>query len=136
MNTGLCRTSIPRKGWYLIDSRDEGEDNMILCQWCASQHVRYVHIMKHADHEAIEVGCVCAETISEDYNGKATEKELKKRAKLARRLPINLLMEGLTMVGSCKDYDTLIKIAGWSKKSFRAERLRIINERIITRTTS
>jgi hypothetical protein len=38
-----------------------------------NEKIRYVHIMEHPDlDETFEVGCVCAEKMSGDYEGRAS----------------------------------------------------------------
>ena len=52
---------------------------------CGNHPIRYVHVMEHDDYEdQMNVGCVCAEHMSDDYlNPKSREKRLRNRA--ARR---------------------------------------------------
>lgn len=63
----LCKTDLPRKGWHNVDIVDNGDD-LQLCPWCERQHYRYGHVMTHPEVvDVIEVGCDCAEKISESY---------------------------------------------------------------------
>jgi len=81
--------NIPHKGWNcddVIDLREDGssvdETNYATCQMCGNEKIRYVHIMSHPNFsECLEVGCFCAEKMSNDYIGpRQREKELKNRA--------------------------------------------------------
>lgn len=74
----------PRRGWVCIDVYDAGTPSET-CQMCGKDDIRYVHTMEHPDHaDVLEVGCVCAEHMSDDYvNPKARERKLRNRA--ARR---------------------------------------------------
>ncbi len=83
---------IPHKGWNcvdVIDIRADGEavneSDYATCQMCGKEKIRYVHIMEHTDLEdQFEVGCVCAEKMSDDYIGpRVRENRLRNRA--ARR---------------------------------------------------
>lgn len=86
------QVGIPHKGWAcidVIDLRANGESadeaDYATCQMCGNEKIRYVHIMEHPDlEEQFEVGCVCAEKMSDDYNGpQVRENRLRNRA--ARR---------------------------------------------------
>lgn len=82
---------VPHKGWHcvnVIDLRAGGPGDVseyATCQMCGNEKIRYVHIMEHSDVEdPFEVGCVCAEKMSDDYEGpRRRENRLKNRA--ARR---------------------------------------------------
>ncbi len=54
---------------------------------CETQDIRYIHHMEHPDHpESLEVGCVCAEHMENDYEGpRRRERALRKRRWLTRR---------------------------------------------------
>ena len=91
---GWRQRGLPHKGWRLIavyDSRDaesHGDSPRYeVCQMCGNEQVRYVHVLDHDDvAESIEVGCVCAENLCEDYSDsgpRARERRLVNRA--ARR---------------------------------------------------
>jgi hypothetical protein len=78
--------NIPHKGWVLenvIDIREDGksaaETDYKICMMCNNERIRYVHILSHhAVEEKYEVGCVCAEKLTNDYvNPKRLEKLLK-----------------------------------------------------------
>jgi hypothetical protein len=64
---------VPHRGWSCIDIYDDGEDGEELhrvCEMCETQLIRYVHVMQHPDWEGkLEVGCVCAGHMEEDYEG-------------------------------------------------------------------
>ena len=82
---------VPHKGWTLSGVTDlqldegrafgEYED----CEFCGHEQIRYVHTLTHREHpDAIRVGCICAEHLTEDYvNPRQREGELRNRA--ARR---------------------------------------------------
>lgn len=80
---------VPHKGWHcvdVVDLRADGgpadETDYATCQMCGNEKIRYVHIMEHPDlDENFEVGCVCAEKMSDDYEGpKRRETKLRNRA--------------------------------------------------------
>ena len=83
---------IPHKGWQcvdVIDLRGDGESaedtEYAVCQMCGNEKIRYVHIMEHPDlDENFDVGCVCAEKMSGDYEG-PQRREAKLRNRAARR---------------------------------------------------
>lgn len=78
----------PKKGWTLLsvtDMRGDDEDEDYQypnCGYCDHPDIRYVHLLSHAEFsETIEVGCVCAEYLTDDYvNPKARERAAKSRA--------------------------------------------------------
>lgn len=52
-----------------------------MCEMCGRERIRFVHCMEHKDHAPLMVGCVCAEKMSDDYEGpKQRETKLKNRA--------------------------------------------------------
>jgi hypothetical protein len=53
-----------------------------ICQMCEVQEIRYVHTMTHSDYAAsLDVGCVCAEKMEDDYVGpRRREKALRSAA--------------------------------------------------------
>ncbi len=62
-----------------------GETDSATCQMCGNEKIRYVHIMEHPDlDESFDVGCVCAEKMSGDYEG-PKRREAKLRNRAARR---------------------------------------------------
>ena len=71
------QSGVPHKGWHcvdVVDLRADGESadetDYATCQMCGNEKIRYVHIMEHPDlDENFEVGCVCAEKMSDDYDG-------------------------------------------------------------------
>jgi hypothetical protein len=83
---------VPHKGWEcdtVYDIREDGsspdEADYEVCQMCGNERIRYVHIMSHSDYpEPINVGCVCAEKMSDDYVG-PKKKENILRNKASRR---------------------------------------------------
>ena len=70
---------VPHKGWHeetVIDT----EAAVHTCEMCNKEEIRFIHVMLHPEHsEALHVGCVCAEKMSNDYI--SSQKNLK-RAKL------------------------------------------------------
>jgi len=85
-------SGVPHKGWTcidVIDLRANGEQpedtDYATCQMCGNEKIRYVHVMQHPDYiSELEVGCVCAEKMTDDYVGpKRWETKLRNRA--ARR---------------------------------------------------
>ena len=85
----------PYKGWQCVDVVDLGptarsadETDYATCQMCGNEKIRYVHIMEHPDlDENFDVGCVCAEKMSGDYEG-PKRREAKLRNRAARRNPM------------------------------------------------
>ena len=83
---------VPHKGWHcvdVVDLRADGESadetDYATCQMCGNEKIRYVHIMEHPDmDENFDVGCVCAEKMSGDYEG-PQRREAKLRNRAARR---------------------------------------------------
>ena len=83
---------VPHKGWTcvdVVDLRADGEPadetDYATCQMCGNEKIRYVHIMKHLDlGEHFEVGFVCAEKMSDDYEG-PRQREARLRNRAARR---------------------------------------------------
>ncbi len=73
----------------VVDLRADGESadetDYATCQMCGNEKIRYVHIMEHPDlDENFDVGCVCAEKMSGDYEG-PKRREAKLRNRAARR---------------------------------------------------
>ena len=109
---------VPHKGWHcvdVVDLRADGESadetDYATCQMCGNEKIRYVHIMEHPDlDEKFDVGCVCAEKMSGDFEGpKRREAKLRKRAArrtrwLQRKWPVSakgtsfLNLEGYNLV--------------------------------------
>src|SRR5260221_13852227 len=58
---------VPQKGWSCVGVDDLGSPDAI-CEMCEIQQIRYVHTMTHPDYASdLEVGCVCAEHMEDDY---------------------------------------------------------------------
>ena len=76
---------VPHKGWRCIDVEDlrpDGGGDYVrgTCEMCLNGMLRVVHTMEHDEYpETVEVGCICAESMAEGYDGKAREATLKKR---------------------------------------------------------
>lgn len=70
----------------VVDLRADGESadetDYATCQMCGNEKICYVHVMEHPDlDENFDVGCVCAEKMSDDYEGpKRREAKLRNRA--------------------------------------------------------
>lgn len=86
--SGLWNQSgVPRKGWRCVGVEDLRPDDhadyaAATCEMCGQEQLRFVHAMEHDEYaEQLEVGCVCAEKMSEGYDGKAREARLINRAK-------------------------------------------------------
>jgi len=66
-------------------SQSADEIDYATCQMCGNEKIRYVYIMEHPNlDEHFEVGCVCAEKMSDDYEG-PKRREAKLRNRTARR---------------------------------------------------
>lgn len=61
------QAGIPHKGWT-CSGVDDLEEPSIICEMCESVEIRYVHHMYHRDYPlGLQVGCVCAEHMEENY---------------------------------------------------------------------
>lgn len=85
--------NIPHKGWilqYVYDVRANcetiEETEYKTCMMCNNERIRYVHVVYHQDSsEELEVGCICAEKMTNDYvTPKRREKELRNKANRKR----------------------------------------------------
>ncbi len=85
----------------VVDLRADGESadetDYATCQMCGNEKIRYVHIMEHPDlDENFDVGCVCAEKMSGDYEDEGPKRrEAKLRNRAARRT------DGCSASGGC-----------------------------------
>ena len=72
------KKDIPQKGWEWIGVDDFLEPDFN-CEMCGQTNVRYVHHLIHKQNNIlINVGCICAEKMTDDYtNPRKTEKYLK-----------------------------------------------------------
>lgn len=76
---------VPHKGWTYLGAQDTGSADHT-CEMCGQKNIRFVHTVEHPEHEALEVGCDCAEKMSEDYvTPKDRQKRAQKTANRARR---------------------------------------------------
>jgi hypothetical protein len=76
---------VPHKGWTCLGINDAGEDNLQTCEMCQFAQVRYLHVMEHQDFDRqLQVGCICAGKMEEDYAG-ARRREKRMKSKVARR---------------------------------------------------
>lgn len=80
------QVGVPKKGWSCIGVEDLGAPNAI-CEMCEVQEIRYVHTMTHPDYaEELNVGCVCAEKMEDDYvRPRLREKALRSAAGRKKR---------------------------------------------------
>jgi hypothetical protein len=90
MATGLWKEKgVPHKGWSCVgvtDLRDDDpEAELVMCEMCRVQEIRYVHRMTHPGWaDELDVGCICAEKMEEDYTA-ARRREAPLRSRAARR---------------------------------------------------
>jgi hypothetical protein len=73
---------VPHRGWTCIAIDDLGQPSQT-CEMCEAQPVRYVHTMEHPEHpDTLDVGCVCAGNMEQDYAAaKHREDEFKRHHK-------------------------------------------------------
>lgn len=85
MSTGKwLQPGVPHKGWSWLDVHDLGEPAQT-CEMCEVSEIRYVHTLSHPEYSgALEVGCICAEHMAEDYAG-PREREATLRGLAGRR---------------------------------------------------
>jgi hypothetical protein len=78
-----AEAGVPHKGWEWLGLIDDLEEPSFVCEMCEVKIIRYVHHMVHPDYpDELEVGCVCAENMSQDYvNPAKRERALINRAK-------------------------------------------------------
>ena len=63
------QVGVPHKGWICVSVEDLGTPNAV-CEMCETQEIRYVHCMEHTTYgEVLDVGCVCAAKMENDYEG-------------------------------------------------------------------
>lgn len=59
--------NVPHKGWVCDFVTDLGTPDAH-CAMCGREEIRFVHHMSHEDYpEGLDVGCVCAEKMEDDY---------------------------------------------------------------------
>jgi hypothetical protein len=77
--------NVPHRGWRYVGVEDLDEPS-VTCEMCEAVTIRYVHYMKHDDHDGtLAVGCVCAEHMSGDYAGpRRRERQLANAARRRR----------------------------------------------------
>jgi hypothetical protein len=82
------RDGIPRKGWILWSTADNGTATFA-CENCGYPHVRYVHeLSNERAGRHVRVGCVCAEHLTQDFSTpRLRERALKTRAGRRMRWP-------------------------------------------------
>ncbi len=79
---------VPKKGWTVLDVSDLGEERETgeVCKMCGQEDLRYVFSMMHPEYASLQVGCVCAEKMTEDYvTPQKKQNELKNTAARRRR---------------------------------------------------
>lgn len=77
---------VPQRGWECVnvyDLKESGQD-YATCEMCGKEEIRYVHVMRHPGHPDLEVGCVCAGHMEQDYQAALT-RERAVRNRSARR---------------------------------------------------
>jgi hypothetical protein len=72
---------VPHKGWTIDDHFVM--DYYTSCEMCGKERICFVYRMSHPDYPTyLDVGCVCAENMSEDYiNPRLMQKNLKNKIK-------------------------------------------------------
>jgi hypothetical protein len=78
--------NVPHKGWECVDIEDTGAPDSI-CEMCESQHIRYIHYMKHPDYkEILRAGCICAGHMEANLiNAKKRDDFMKSRSDKRKR---------------------------------------------------
>ncbi len=85
--TGKWREpGVPHRGWSCIGIEDLGEPDHV-CEMCEVMPVRYIHAMEHPEYDdVLNVGCVCAGNMEQDYEGaRQRERDFKKRQSRRKR---------------------------------------------------
>lgn len=82
------RSGLPRAGWTLIATVDNNTATFI-CENCGFPHVRFIHELMHEKSgRRVNVGCVCAEHLTQDFaTPRLRERALKTRAGRRMRWP-------------------------------------------------
>lgn len=77
----------PKGGWSFRRMLDNGPERggWSECAMCESTNVRYVHVMHHAHHDDLHVGCVCADYMSSNQGAGKVREDAFKRAEKAKR---------------------------------------------------
>lgn len=82
---------IPHKDWRCVGEFDAKEEfgDLVTCEMCEKQEIRFVHVMEHAQHDqTLNCGCVCASHMSGDSkNAEAREKKMRSRASRRSNFP-------------------------------------------------
>jgi hypothetical protein len=86
MHGKWSQAGVPQKGWSCVGVEDLGTPNAV-CEMCETQQIRYVHSMHHPDYPTgLEVGCVCAGKMEDDYSRpRMREKALRSAASRKKR---------------------------------------------------
>lgn len=87
------KAGIPHKGWDCVSMIDAIEEfgDFQQCEMCNNERIRFIHVMEHPDFEGtINVGCICAGKMSDDYAGanlrrSESESRAKRRGKWLSR---------------------------------------------------
>lgn len=71
------RAGVPHRDWRCVEMQDL-ENDLIVCEMCETRHIRYVHVMSHADHaDDLRCGRICAAHMEGDSTAaKLREKHL------------------------------------------------------------
>ena len=82
MHGKWSQPGVPHRGWTCVLVDDLGDLGSI-CEMCEVQEIRYVHHMQHPDYpDELEVGCVCAGHMEENYERpQQRERNLKNAAR-------------------------------------------------------
>lgn len=97
MATGKWRDAgVPHKGWNYLGCEDSGSLSMT-CEMCEKEEIRHIHYVSHADYPTqLQVGCVCAEHLTDDYAGpRAAEAAVKQHRSRQKRFLNNGWKAGL-----------------------------------------
>jgi hypothetical protein len=110
MSTGKwTEEGVPHRGWSCVDCYDN-DGEMQTCQMCEVAEIRYVHVMQHPDYDGeLEVGCVCAEHMEEDY-ANPRERERRVRNEGKRRARFLMSSQWLT---SANGNSYIVVRGGW-----------------------
>jgi hypothetical protein len=81
-----AQPGVPKKGWTCERMQDLGSPQAT-CEMCETKTIRYVHTMTHPHYgTALQVGCVCAQKMQNDYAGpRLREKKLRSIADRRKR---------------------------------------------------
>lgn len=87
---------VPHRGWEYVEGYDcagddlaAASDSMRECEMCETMMIRYVTVLRHDDYpDALHCGCVCAEHMTQDYQGiRARDHKVRLRGQRRARYP-------------------------------------------------